>query len=88
VTAYWSNRKVYRRHGAGENQFGVSVANLRKLAKQIVSARVTIARSAKRRSNLVVAFLRSGRYQISHGTTGLPRLSLSVDGSQWVSSWR
>lgn len=29
------NRKVYRRHGAGENQFGVSVANLRKLARQI-----------------------------------------------------
>lgn len=29
------NRKVYRRHGAGENQFGVSVANLRQLAKQI-----------------------------------------------------
>jgi 3-methyladenine DNA glycosylase AlkD len=29
------NRKVYRRHGAGDNQFGVSVANLRKLAKQI-----------------------------------------------------
>jgi 3-methyladenine DNA glycosylase AlkD len=29
------NRKVYRRHGAGENQFGVSVANLRRLAKQI-----------------------------------------------------
>lgn len=29
------NRKIYRRHGAGENQFGVSFANLRKLAKQI-----------------------------------------------------
>ena len=29
------NRKIYRRHGAGENQFGVSIANIRKLAKQI-----------------------------------------------------
>ena len=29
------NRKVYRRHGAGDNQFGVSFANLHKLAKQI-----------------------------------------------------
>lgn len=29
------NRKIYRRHGAGENQFGVSFANVRKLAKQI-----------------------------------------------------
>ena len=27
------NRKIYRRHGAGDNQFGVSFANLRKLAK-------------------------------------------------------
>ena len=29
------NRKIYRRHGAGENQFGVSFANLRKLAKTL-----------------------------------------------------
>lgn len=29
------NRKVYRRHGAGENLFGVSFANLNKLRKQI-----------------------------------------------------
>lgn len=29
------NRKVYRRHGFGENQFGVSFANLNKLAKSI-----------------------------------------------------
>jgi 3-methyladenine DNA glycosylase AlkD len=29
------NRKVYRRHGAGENQFGVSFANLNKLQKRI-----------------------------------------------------
>ncbi len=29
------NRKVYRRHGAGDNQFGVSFANLEKLKKQI-----------------------------------------------------
>jgi 3-methyladenine DNA glycosylase AlkD len=29
------NRKVYRRHGAGENQFGVSFANLRKVAKRL-----------------------------------------------------
>ncbi len=29
------NRKVYERHGVGENQFGVSFANLRKLAKRI-----------------------------------------------------
>lgn len=29
------NRKIYARHGYGENQFGVSVANLRALAKQI-----------------------------------------------------
>jgi len=29
------NRKVYRRHGAGENQFGLSFANLNKLKKAI-----------------------------------------------------
>jgi 3-methyladenine DNA glycosylase AlkD len=29
------NRKVYRRHGAGEDQFGVSFANLRQLQKRI-----------------------------------------------------
>ena len=29
------NRKVYARHGAGENMFGVSFANLEKLRKQI-----------------------------------------------------
>jgi 3-methyladenine DNA glycosylase AlkD len=29
------NRKVYTRHGVGENMFGVSYANLKKLAKQI-----------------------------------------------------
>ena len=29
------NRKIYRRHGAGDNQFGVSFANLRKLAKRL-----------------------------------------------------
>ena len=29
------NRKVYRRHGAGEKQFGVSFANLRKMAKRL-----------------------------------------------------
>jgi 3-methyladenine DNA glycosylase AlkD len=29
------NRKIYRRHGAGECQFGVSFANLRGLAKRI-----------------------------------------------------
>ena len=36
------NRKVYRRHGAGENQFGVSMANLRKLAKQIKKDQVLV----------------------------------------------
>jgi 3-methyladenine DNA glycosylase AlkD len=29
------NRKVYRRHGVGENMYGVSVADLRLLARQI-----------------------------------------------------
>jgi 3-methyladenine DNA glycosylase AlkD len=29
------NRKVYGRHGAGENQFGVSFGNLRKVAKRL-----------------------------------------------------
>jgi 3-methyladenine DNA glycosylase AlkD len=29
------NRKIYRRHGAGENQFGVSFGSLRALAKRI-----------------------------------------------------
>jgi 3-methyladenine DNA glycosylase AlkD len=29
------NRKIYRRHGVGDNQFGVSYANLRPLAKRI-----------------------------------------------------
>jgi 3-methyladenine DNA glycosylase AlkD len=29
------NRKIYRRHGAGENQFGVSMANLNLLKKRI-----------------------------------------------------
>lgn len=29
------NRKVYKRHGAGENSFGVSYANLNKLKKKI-----------------------------------------------------
>lgn len=29
------NRKIYRRHGACENLYGVSFANLRKMAKQI-----------------------------------------------------
>jgi 3-methyladenine DNA glycosylase AlkD len=29
------NRKVYRRHGVGENMYGVSFADLRQLAKQI-----------------------------------------------------
>jgi 3-methyladenine DNA glycosylase AlkD len=29
------NRKVYRRHGVGENMYGVSLADLRTLAKQI-----------------------------------------------------
>ncbi len=29
------NRKVYARHGAGRNQFGVSFANLSKLAKKL-----------------------------------------------------
>jgi 3-methyladenine DNA glycosylase AlkD len=29
------NRNIYRRHGVSDNQFGVSVANLRKLQKQI-----------------------------------------------------
>lgn len=28
------NRKIYRRRGAGENQFGVSFANIRRIAKQ------------------------------------------------------
>ena len=28
-------RKIYRRHGVGENQFGVSYANLGKLKKRI-----------------------------------------------------
>jgi len=31
------NRKVYRRHGVGENMYGVSFADLRGLAKQIKS---------------------------------------------------
>ncbi|MCI0521723.1 MAG: DNA alkylation repair protein [Chloroflexi bacterium] len=31
------NRKVYRRHGAGENMFGVSYANLKDLRKRIKS---------------------------------------------------
>jgi 3-methyladenine DNA glycosylase AlkD len=29
------NRKIYKRHGAGENLFGVSYANLNKLKKKI-----------------------------------------------------
>ena len=29
------NRKIYRRHGACENLYGVSFANLRKMAKQL-----------------------------------------------------
>ena len=29
------NRKVYRRHGVGENQYGVSFGNLKKLKKEI-----------------------------------------------------
>ncbi|MBZ0304734.1 MAG: DNA alkylation repair protein, partial [Anaerolineae bacterium] len=29
------NRKIYRRHGVGENQYGVSVANLKALRKKI-----------------------------------------------------
>ncbi len=29
------NRKIYKRHGAGDNLFGVSFANLKKLKKQI-----------------------------------------------------
>ncbi|HBY07660.1 MAG TPA: DNA alkylation repair protein, partial [Chloroflexi bacterium] len=29
------NRKIYARHGVGENMFGVSVANLKTLKKQI-----------------------------------------------------
>lgn len=29
------NRKIYQRHGVGEQQFGVSVANLRAMAKKI-----------------------------------------------------
>jgi 3-methyladenine DNA glycosylase AlkD len=29
------NRKIYRRHGVGENQYGVSTANLKLLQKQI-----------------------------------------------------
>lgn len=29
------NRKIYRRHGVGENQYGVSVANLKALKKKI-----------------------------------------------------
>ena len=29
------NRKVYRRHGVGENMYGVSFGDLRGLAKQI-----------------------------------------------------
>lgn len=29
------NRKVYRRHGAGDNMFGVSFGNLQKLGKQL-----------------------------------------------------
>ncbi len=29
------NRKVYARHGVGENQYGISFGNLRKLQKQI-----------------------------------------------------
>lgn len=29
------NRKVYKRHGAGDNQFGVSFANLKELKKEI-----------------------------------------------------
>ncbi|MFW6327677.1 MAG: DNA alkylation repair protein [Bacteroidota bacterium] len=31
------NRKIYKRHGAGDNQFGVSFANLHALKKQVVS---------------------------------------------------
>lgn len=31
------NRKIYKRHGAGDNQFGVSFANLNKLKKRIKS---------------------------------------------------
>lgn len=31
------NRKVYRRHGAGDNQYGVSFANLNRLAKSVKS---------------------------------------------------
>ena len=33
------NRKVYKKHGAGDNQFGVSFSNLRALKKQVVSPR-------------------------------------------------
>jgi 3-methyladenine DNA glycosylase AlkD len=33
------NRKVYRRHGVGENMYGVSIADLRLLAKQIKTDR-------------------------------------------------
>lgn len=29
------NRKIYRRHGAGDNQFGVSFANIKQLKKEI-----------------------------------------------------
>lgn len=29
------NRKIYARHGVGDNQFGVSFANIRKMAKEI-----------------------------------------------------
>jgi len=29
------NRKIYRRHGAADNQFGVSFANLRKMGKRL-----------------------------------------------------
>ena len=37
------NRKVYARHGVGQSQFGVSFANLSKLAKKIGTDQVLAA---------------------------------------------
>ena len=71
------NRKVYRRHGAGENQFGVSFANLGKLHKQIrtdhAMNRALIAigvSNARLEKPALAAAKRIGKVEVDHGETG------------------
>jgi 3-methyladenine DNA glycosylase AlkD len=69
------NRKIYRRHGAGENQFGVSFANLNVLKKRI-----------KTDHALAEALWQTGNADARHLATMIadPKAMSSSDLDRWI----